>query len=150
VAAGGTRRSGVSLPARGRVQVTFDAKDPVALAAFWAAVLEYPPLDVEAMHAALRKSEVPDEHLDDWAVIGDPTGAGPRVFFQKVPEGKTAKNRVHLDIRARAAEKSDRETIDARVGELLKLGAKKVQAIEDFGTYFVVMQDPEGNEFCID
>jgi hypothetical protein len=140
----------MSLPERGRVQVTFDANDPVALATFWAAALEYPPPDTDAMQAALREAGEPDERLDHWALIGDPNGIGPRVFFQKVPEGKTAKNRVHLDIRARGAERSDEATVDARVSELLKLGAKKVQAVHDIGSYFVVMQDPEGNEFCID
>ncbi len=150
MAAHGARSTGLSPPKRGRVQITFDAGDPVALATFWAAALEYPPPDVAEMRQHVRAAGEPEDKLDNWAVIGDPKGEGPRVFFQKVPEGKTAKNRVHLDIRARGMERSDQATVDARVAELLKLGAKKVQAVHDLGSYFVVMQDPEGNEFCID
>jgi hypothetical protein len=138
----------VSLPSRGRIQITFDARDPVALATFWAEALRYPPPDVEGFKEHLRAAGEPDEKLEHWAIIGD--SVGPRVFFQKVPEGKTAKNRVHLDVRASDAGRSDRETVDAAVQRLLTLGAKKMSAVEDLGSYFVVMQDPEGNEFCID
>src|SRR4051794_14601132 len=91
------------------IQVTFDASDPHALAAFWADVLAY---DVED-HAELVDSLVaagrlgPDEVLvrdgrsafADVAAARDPAGAGPRFFFQRVPEPKTAKNRVHVDVR---------------------------------------------------
>jgi hypothetical protein len=150
VAAGRAGRTAVSLPNRGRVQITFDAHDPIALATFWAAALEYPPPDVEALRENARRAGEPEERLDNWAVIGDPSGSGPRLFFQKVPEPKTAKNRVHLDIRARGTERTDKATVDARVSELLALGARKLQGVEDLGSYFVVMQDPEGNEFCID
>jgi hypothetical protein len=148
VAAGRAGRTRVSLPKRGRLQITFDAHDPAALATFWAEVLHYPAPDVEEMHEGLRASNVPDESLDNWMVIGDPNGVEPRLFFQKVPEGKTAKNRVHIDVRA--ARSKDRAAIDAEVARLIKLGGRKLQGVEDFGTYFVVMQDPEGNEFCID
>jgi hypothetical protein len=138
----------VTLPKRGRIQITFDAHDPVALATFWAEALRYPPPDVEAMRANVRAAGEPEEKLDNWAVIGDPNGIDPRVFFQKVPEGKTAKNRVHLDIRAGTSR--DRTAVEAEASRLVSLGARKLQGVEDLGSYFVVMQDPEGNEFCID
>ena len=138
----------MTLPKRGRIQVTFDANDPLALATFWAEVMRYPAPDVEDMKAHLRAAGEPDEKLDNWMVIGDPNGVEPRFFFQKVPEGKTAKNRVHLDVRA--SNHRDRAAIDDEVTRLVKLGGRKVQRVEDLGTYFVVMQDPEGNEFCID
>jgi hypothetical protein len=138
----------VTLPKRGRIQITFDAHDPVALATFWAEVLRYPPPDIEATQEHLRAAGEPEENLTNWMVIGDPNGVEPRLLFQKVPEGKTAKNRVHLDVRA--GETRDRASVDAEAARLVKLGARKLQGVEDLGSYFVVLQDPEGNEFCID
>ncbi len=88
------------------VQVTFDCADPGALAAFWAEVLGYelqgPPPGFVSWDAALEAWGVPEEHRNDRSAAVDPDGAGPRLFFQKVPEGKAAKNRVHLDVRAAA------------------------------------------------
>ncbi len=136
----------MTFPERGRIQITFDAHDPIGLATFWAEVLRYPPPDVEAVRDRLRGSGVGEADLDNWMVIGN--DSEPRLFFQKVPEGKTAKNRVHLDVRASA--KHDRAEIDDEVSRLIRMGGRKLQAVEDFDTYFVVMQDPEGNEFCID
>lgn len=141
-------RTALTFPQRGRIQITFDAHDPIALATFWAEVLRYPPPDVDQMHERLRTSNVPEDQLDNWMVIGDPNGVDPRLFFQRVPEPKTAKNRVHLDVRA--SMQRDRAAIDEEVTRLVKLGGRKLQGVEDFDTYFVVMQDPEGNEFCID
>jgi hypothetical protein len=135
---------------RGRVQVTFDCRDAIGLARFWASALRYPPPDVERLEARLRADGVPDEDLDKWCVIGDPTGAGPRVFFQAVPEPKTSKNRVHLDVRIALDAPSDRSTIDEEAERLVALGASKVREVVDGDGYFVVLQDPEGNEFCID
>jgi hypothetical protein len=140
----------VSLPKRGKIQVTFDCANPVELAAFWAEVLRYPPPDVEAFQEHLRSDGVPEDRLGDWRIIGDPTGSEPRVFFQKVPEPKTAKNRVHLDVRIRSGGPSDPKDIDAEVDRLADLGGTKVRSVTDGDGYFVVMRDPEGNEFCID
>ena len=138
----------MTLPKRGRIQITFDAHDPVSLATFWAEVMHYPAPDVEEMQTYLRDAGEPDENLTRWMVIGDPNEIEPRLFFQKVPEGKTAKNRVHLDIRAGTSR--DRAAVDEEAARLVRHGARKVQGVEDLGSYFVVMQDPEGNEFCID
>lgn len=66
-------------------------------------------------------------------------GQGPRVFFQRVPEAKTAKNRVHLDVDAGL------EAVD----RLVALGATKVQEFKDAKGHWVVLLDPEGNEFCV-
>jgi Glyoxalase-like domain len=148
VAARRAGRTTVTFPQRGRIQITFDAHDPIGLATFWAEVLRYPPPDLDEMRERLRAASVPERQLDNWMVIGDPEGVDPRLFFQKVPEGKTAKNRVHLDVRA--SMHKDRAAIDDEVTRLIKLGGRKLQAVEDFDSYFVVMQDPEGNEFCID
>src|SRR3954463_7277507 len=77
---------------------------PGALAEFWSAVLGYvvqpPPEPFHSWDAALEAWGVPPEHRNDRSAAVDPDGAGPRLFFQKVPEGKTVKNRLHLDVRA--------------------------------------------------
>ncbi len=91
-----------------------------------------------------------EEDLDNWCLIADPTGEGPRVFFQKVPEPKVAKNRVHLDVRISTESPSDRESVDSEAERLIGLGASKVRSVQDRDSYFIVLQDPEGNEFCID
>jgi len=140
------------------IQVTFDCGDPAALARFWAQTLGYdlqpPPPGFDSWDAALDAWGVPPEHRNDRSAAVDPAGDGPRLFFQKVPEGKTAKNRVHLDVRAAPGlEGEDRmAALDAECERLAALGATRLQRLEpnslDAGT--VVMQDPEGNEFCLD
>ena len=84
------------------IQIVFDAHDPGALARFWADALGYieqpPPPDFDSWEDWARAMEIPPENWNDAAAIVDPDGEGPRVFIQKVPEGKTAKNRMHLDI----------------------------------------------------
>lgn len=85
----------------------------------------------------------------------DPAGEGPRVFFQRVPEGKTAKNRVHLDVNVSQRglaldERAERREIVARHVERLKgLGATYVREVDEPNGYCVVLQDPEGNELCV-
>ena len=72
------------------------------------------------------------------------------MFFQRVPEPKSVKNRLHLDLAAPAADSSDRaKEIDAFVERLTALGANRLRAVKEDG-YFVVMADPGGNEFCVD
>jgi len=139
-------------------QVTFDSADPAAHAAFWAEALRYvqqpPPAGFDSRDAALDAPGVPAERRDDSTALVDPDGAGPRLYFQKVPEPKTAKNRVHLDLRA-AAGLPPRERADALEAEctrLVALGARRVRRLEADGVdeVCIVMQDPEGNEFCLD
>jgi hypothetical protein len=141
------------------VQVTFDCADPAALAAFWAVALGYqvqpPPAGFESWDAALDAWGVPAERRNDRSAIMPRDGeAGPRLFFQRVPEGKSAKNRVHLDVRAapglEGAARMQRleEVADA----LVALGGRRVERFEPGGidAGHVVMADPEGNEFCLD
>jgi hypothetical protein len=139
-------------------QVTFDSAHPGAHAAFWAEALGYvappPPPGFDSWTAALDAEDVPAERRDDDAVLVDPDGVGPRLYFQKVPEPKTAKNRVHLDLRAApgldSAHRSD--ALEAECSRLVALGARRVHRLEADGVNDVclVMQDPEGNEFCLD
>ena len=117
-----------------------DATDPQRLAAFWAQALNYVP--------------EPGYDEPDGASIIDPEGSGPAIGFLRVPEGKTAKNRMHIDIRVGGGPSQDaperRREIRAKVAELLTAGAVVVRD-QFYGTEFshVVMLDPEGNEFCV-
>jgi hypothetical protein len=140
------------------VQVTFDCGDPAALAAFWAEALGYvlqpPPEPYESWDAFLDAVGVPEDQRNSRSAVVDPAGHGPRVFFQKVPEGKTAKNRVHLDVRAAPGmQGEDRmRALEGEAGRLATLGATRLRRFEPDATSagFIVMQDPEGNEFCLD
>jgi hypothetical protein len=139
-------------------QVTFDSADPGAQASFWAVALHYvqqsPPSGFDTWDAALNAQGVPADHRNDWAALIDPEGVGPRLFFQKVPESKTAKNRVHLDLRAAAGISPQRraDALEAECARLLPFGAHRVRRLEADGVngVCIVMQDPEGNEFCLD
>lgn len=142
-----------------QIQVTFDCADPAALSRFWGDVLGYqldaPPPGFDTWEAALEALGVPEENRNDASAVSDPTGAGPRLFFQKVPEGKSAKNRVHLDVRAAPGlEGDDRmNALEADCERLVVLGATRVSRHEPappMSQGFIVMQDPEGNEFCLD
>lgn len=139
------------------IQVTFDCADPNRLAQFWAGALGYklqdPPPDYASWEAWLTEVGVPQDQWDTMAAIVDPDDHGPRILFQRVPEGKTVKNRVHLDVNIggeRGTPPHDRRTrVDAAVERLVAQGATKQQAFDQHGDYWVVMQDPEGNEFCL-
>lgn len=133
-------------------QVTFDCRDVPAMVRFWCQVLDYepqpPPPGFETWEDFARAQGVPEEMWDAWGAAVDPTGKGPRFFFQRVPEAKTAKNRVHLDLPlTRRAGGGD---LDAEVGRVEAIGAQRIsERYEEFGSTWVVMRDPEGNEFCI-
>ena len=84
----------------------------------------------------------------------DPTGAGPRLFFQRVPEGKVAKNRLHLDVRVGTGLVGDERlaALEAECARLTALGAERVRLLvaDEFNESCLVMRDIEGNEFCLD
>lgn len=141
------------------VQVTFDAADPKALGTFWAEALGYLPDPPPEGHAtweeALAAFGVPPAQWNAAYALFDPDGRGPRLFFQQVPEPKTAKNRVHLDLRAAVGLKGDErmDALEKRCAELEELGASRVERHEPdtwSSAGFIVMRDPEGNEFCLD
>ncbi len=118
--------------------IVIDAVHPASLARFWAAVLDgydVAPYD-RAERARLAAAGITDTE-DDPTVLVEPAGVGPRLWFQRVAEAKTGKNRVHLDVRA-----ADRS---AEVERLGRLGATVVAVRPDL----TVLQDPEGNEFCV-
>jgi hypothetical protein len=138
-------------------QVTFDCSHPAALSAFWASALDYGPADPPEGFATreewLERMQVPEDEWETGSWIADPDGRGPRLFFQQVPEGKTVKNRLHLDVNASAgptaALDERKRQVDAEARRLLGLGARRLAAYEQADHYHVVMQDPEGNEFCL-
>jgi hypothetical protein len=138
--------------------VTFDCGDPAGLAEFWAQALDYvvqpPPPGFDSWDQALEAWGVPAEGRNERSAVVDADGHGPRVFFQRVPEGKAAKNRVHLDVRAAPGlEGADRmAALEDDCGRLVGLGASRVERFEPGGMAagHIVMRDPEGNEFCLD
>jgi hypothetical protein len=104
--------------------VTFDAADAVGLARFWAAALG---------------SDVDEDSTPEKAFVEAPGWGGPNMWFNRVPEPKTAKNRLHLDVRTLTS-------VDEEVARLEGLGASVVQRFDSH----TVMRDPEGNEFCVE
>jgi catechol 2,3-dioxygenase-like lactoylglutathione lyase family enzyme len=141
------------------VQVTFDAHDPGALSRFWCEVLGYrlddPPPGFDTWDAALEAFGVPEDQRNSASACHDPTGAGPRLFFQQVPEGKTAKNRVHLDVRAAPGREGEERmaALEAECKRLVALGATRIERHEPappMSGGHIVLRDPEGNELCLD
>lgn len=140
------------------IQITFDAADPDRQGRFWAEALGYriqpPPTGFDSWPDFLRTQGVPEDRWDDASAIVDPDERGPRIYFQRVPEGKVAKNRVHLDLTVSGPreEPTDerRRRVDAEIVRLKALGASDARgAMERDGEYWVRMNDPEGNEFCV-
>jgi hypothetical protein len=141
-------------------QICIDCADPDRLARFWASalgyVLEPPPEGHASWDDYWREVGVPEEELGIGAdSIVDPDGRGPRIWFPIVPEGKTIKNRLHLDIRASGGRgtplESRKRLIDAEAARLAGLGATITRVLyqEGIDHYGVAMKDPEGNEFDI-
>jgi catechol 2,3-dioxygenase-like lactoylglutathione lyase family enzyme len=141
------------------VQITIDCADPAALAAFWAEVLGYrvqePPGGFASWPEALEAFGVPPERHNDASAVLDPDGSGPRVFFQRVPEGKQVKNRVHLDVRAAPGLEGEERmaALEAEAARLVDHGAVRLERHEPdppLGAGHIILSDPEGNEFCLD
>ncbi|MDH4277159.1 MAG: VOC family protein [Acidimicrobiia bacterium] len=126
-------------------QITFDADDPPALAAFWQLAMGYtaepPPPGFATWEEFAAANGIPADQIGNYGSAIDPSGTGPRMLFLKVPEGKTAKNRMHLDLLVPDPE--------AHVARLVEAGATKVETRSEMGTTWTVMLDPEQNEFCV-
>jgi hypothetical protein len=144
-------------------QLTIDANDPARLVRFWAPLLGYevqpPPDGFDSWIDWYRSQGVPEEELagdpeDLVDRIHDPTGRGPNIWFQIVPEQKSIKNRFHLDVYPTRRDSSltleqRRELVEAKVAEVVAAGATIGRHSEGPSSYAVLMHDPEGNEFCI-
>ncbi|MFF8769636.1 VOC family protein [Kitasatospora sp. NPDC015120] len=143
-------------------KLVIDATDPHRQAAFWAAALDYTVEDHSTLIAGLlsagaitpaQVTEVDGRHA--WPTLaavrhpedpydpGSDTGLGRRVLFQRVPEAKGAKNRLHLDLHPGP------DAREATVERLESLGATALRRVQEPGGSWTVMQDPEGNEFCV-
>lgn len=143
-----------------RIQVVIDCTDPDRLALFWAEALHYrleePPDGFDTWTAYwISKGLPPEEAEGGYDVISDPDGVGPRFWFQPVPEQKVVKNRLHLDLSVSGGRAvplaTRRERVDAETERIVGLGATVFRVLSEEGVdhYGVVMQDPEGNEFCL-
>lgn len=106
--------------------LTWDCADPRKVAEFWCAILGFELVEID----------------EEGAEIRDPSGEGPPILFLVVPEGKSVKNRLHLDLRPETS-------MAAEVGRMKQLGATEYRLVEEGGSFWTVMQDPEGNEFCV-
>jgi hypothetical protein len=139
------------------IQVVFDCADPAVVARFWAGALGYqlegPPEPTAEWQAWLVEHGIPEEQWNDASAIIDPGGNGPRIYFQRVPEPKAVKNRVHLDVNAggpSGTPAADRRVrVDEAVERLAASGATFIAASTEHGEYCVNMLDPEGNEFDV-
>ena len=135
--------------------LTMDAADPRRLGDFWALALGYrredPPGDFATWEEALTSWGLPQEKWNDAnAIVGD----GPRIFIQKVPEPKTAKNRLHIDVVSGAGSADgngkDWAVMREKAADLVAAGATLVAEFDEPGLgEWIVMTDPEGNEFCV-
>ena len=143
-----------------RIQVTIDCADPGRLARFWAEALGYqleePPAGFETWQAYWVSRGLPEEEVEDgYDSIVDPERVGPRIWFQPVPEPKVVKNRVHLDLGVGGGREvplaTRRQRVDAEADRLVGAGATRLRVLaeEAVDHYGVVLQDPEGNEFCL-
>jgi hypothetical protein len=142
-------------------QVTFDCADASVLSAFWVEALGYkwmdPPEGFASWEEWLRAAGVPEEEWDPgerpYNKIVDPDGRRPTIWFQRVPEPKTVKNRLHIDIDASAGRSAPldqrKRDVDAEADRLTGLGARRLKVFDEEDRYFIVMQDSEGNEFCV-
>lgn len=144
-----------------RVQLTIDCAEPARLCRFWAEVLGWVVPPPPSGHASWRDwylaVGVPEEELEDGGDdrLVDPDGHGPAIWFQPVPEPKTVKNRLHLDLTVSGGRETPiaerRALLTAEAERIIALGGRVVRwNDEDYVDHIgVVMADPEGNEFCL-
>jgi hypothetical protein len=148
------------------IQIVIDCADAARLVPFWGLALDYvpspPPTGFETWNEWYRSVGVPDEELDltgnGTDRLVDPNGAGPPIWFQPVPEGKSVKNRLHLDIYVGRDEKGAkfpyaerRQRVRAKADQLIAAGAGELRSEDSpqYERFSVTLADPEGNEFCL-
>lgn len=134
-----------------RFGVTIDCRDPFTLAVFWCEVLDYQHRPAPPGYASWAEYDaangVSTEDATAGATIVDSTGAGPRIYFQKVPEAKSVKNRVHLDVVVSATRQW--ADVQAAGDQVVAAGGRILRESNDPNDRFIVVVDPEGNEFCL-
>ncbi len=114
-------------PVPASIGLVLDCADPDRLAPFWSAALGYANLG----------------SAGSYVLLAPEGGSGPNLLLQRVPEPRVAKNRMHVDLHT--------PDIEAEASRLVELGARRLQRapLEEHGTHWVLMADPEGNEFCV-
>ncbi len=138
------------------MQVTFDCADPVRVGRFWRDVLGYAePPPPEGFDSWERfEDTLPADQRGSAYACADPAGLRPRLYFQRVPEGKVVKNRLHLDVKVGAGKVGAERlaVLEAEGARLEALGARRLRLLEADGVNesCLVMADVEGNEFCLD
>jgi hypothetical protein len=138
-----------------QIQITFDCTEPERVGRFWSEVLGYvvPPPDGSSSWESFERTLAPQDRGSSFACV-DPLGTGPRLYFQRVPEGKVVKNRLHLDVRVGTGLVAGERlaVLEAECARLIALGAVRVRLLpaDDDNESCLVMQDVEGNEFCLD
>ena len=130
-------------------QITVDCVDADVMCRFWSVALGYveepPPAGFLSWDDFLRANDITTPPPGSIGAIVDPDGIGPRLLFLRVPERKSSKNRLHLDLRGGTSN----EARERKIVELTKAGATQVRRVEENGQWWMVMGDPEGNEFCV-
>jgi catechol 2,3-dioxygenase-like lactoylglutathione lyase family enzyme len=136
-----------------RLQIAIDCSDPERLAAFWVEVLGYRTLEPPSGFASWSAFSAAEAHEpgEQWRILVDPASAGPTILFHSVPEAKTTKNRLHLDIWIPHDDPTADHSalVEREAARLVQLAAARIRTRDDDGEFYIVMQDPEGNEFCI-
>jgi hypothetical protein len=139
-----------------QLQLTFDCAEPERLARFWCEVLGYavPPAPEGFASWSEFDTSLPPERRGAAFACVDPTGSGPRLYFQRVPEGKVVKNRVHVDVRVGTGLAGEERlaALEDACARLVAIGAVRVRLLraDAYNESCLVMQDIEGNEFCLD
>ncbi|WP_369216910.1 VOC family protein [Streptomyces flavofungini] len=136
-----------------KIDLTLDCADAQLLGAFWKTALGYvdapPPAPFTTREEWFASFDPPEgESVSDAAWLCDPEGHGPRLSLLKVPEPKSAKNRLHIDVRV-AGHGSPGERWARIKAESERLVAAGGGVLAEFPGHHVVMADPEGNEFCV-
>ena len=134
--------------------IVFYANDPIALSAFWAGVYGVTAATFEGdLREELLDSGLTDRDLAHRGLVEYPSGESPRLFFHHADGPKTDRNRIHLDIQATPGHRPTHEELDAERDRLIALGASVVRLVDQewgpWPEHYYQMQDPEGNEFCL-
>ncbi|MGI8667875.1 MAG: VOC family protein [Jatrophihabitans sp.] len=138
-----------------RFQVSIDCADPAAQSVFWCRALGYieqpPPEGFDSWDAFADTVDMPAEERTKFGSAVDPAGVGPRLLFHRVPEGKVVKNRLHFDVSVGGGMLGDERLAAVRehAERLVEAGARLVEERADNFSWWIVLKDPEGNEFCL-
>ena len=139
------------------LDIVFDCADPDRVARFWMVALagydfpHGPPEGYQTWEAWADAAGIPEDQRNLARTLVDQAAGRPTIFFNRVPEPKAAKNRVHLDIKVARGLSGDqrRERIEAEAARLSAAGATVARRVEEGHGFWIVMHDVEGNEFCV-